>query len=125
GDETETSVAQPAIVTASLAALRTLQRLGITANTGIGHSLGELTALYWAGAFDECTLLQLARVRGHAMGTLGSASGMMVSILAPQNVVEDLLRGEEDAVIAGINAPQQTVVSGEASAITGLIERAR
>jgi enediyne polyketide synthase len=124
GDEKDTSIAQPAIVTSSLAALRTLQRLGVTAELSVGHSLGELSALHWAGAFDECTLIQLARVRGHAMGTLGSPTGMMVSILASQEVVEELIQGT-GVVIAGFNAPQQIVVSGEVAEIADIIARAR
>jgi len=66
-DDTATEIAQPAIVTASLAALRILEELGVTAQVAIGHSLGEITALHWAGVFNEETLLQLARVRGNAL----------------------------------------------------------
>lgn len=123
-DGKDTTVAQPAIVTASLAALHILQQLGIRASIGIGHSLGELTALHWAGAFDEQTLLHLAKVRGHAMGTLGNPTGAMASIAAPQSVAEDLLKGT-GAVLAGINAPNQTVISGNASAIASTMARAR
>src|SRR5262249_35122247 len=59
GDTISTAVAQPAIVTASLAALRTLERLGVRAHLAVGHSLGELTALHWSGALDEATLLRI------------------------------------------------------------------
>jgi enediyne polyketide synthase len=123
-DGKDTKVAQPAIVAASLAALGVLHELGITACLGIGHSLGELTALHWAGAFDAETLLRLATVRGDAMSTLGSPTGTMVSIMAPKEVVEELIDGE-DALIAGINAPHQTVVSGDAAAIASVVVRAQ
>ena len=36
-----------------MAALRTLRKLGVTASIGVGHSLGELTALHWADVFDD------------------------------------------------------------------------
>ncbi|HEU5376636.1 MAG TPA: beta-ketoacyl synthase N-terminal-like domain-containing protein, partial [Ktedonobacteraceae bacterium] len=75
GDEKDTVIAQPAIVTASLAALRVLKILGITANVGVGHSLGELTAFHWAGAYDEQTLLEFAKVRGSVMGSLSGPTG--------------------------------------------------
>ena len=55
-DDRATEVAQPAIVTASLAAMRMLEQLGVTAQVAIGHSLGEITALHWAGVFNEETL---------------------------------------------------------------------
>jgi len=64
GNTVATAIAQPAIVTAELAALQVLARLGVTAQVAVGHSLGELTALHWAGALDETALLDLARVRG-------------------------------------------------------------
>jgi len=124
GDEKETAIAQPTIVTASLAALRVLEQLEITAEVGVGHSLGELTALHWAGAIDEETLLQLATVRGSVMSTLGAASGTMVSIQASRDVVEGLLKGE-DVVIAGLNSPSQTVISGNVAAVATVVARAR
>jgi enediyne polyketide synthase len=123
-DDTATEVAQPAIVTASLAAMWILEELGVTAEVAIGHSLGEITALHWAGVFDEETLLQLARVRGQAMMPRSEVSGSMASIAAGSEDVLRLING--DAVfIAGVNSPHQTVVSGRAEAINLVVERAR
>ncbi|HKQ37396.1 MAG TPA: beta-ketoacyl synthase N-terminal-like domain-containing protein, partial [Verrucomicrobiae bacterium] len=82
-----TEFAQPAIVTASVAALRVLQLLGITGTVAVGHSLGEITALHWAGAFDEATLLRIARTRGNAMAELGSPTGGMAAIAAPADEI--------------------------------------
>src|SRR5581483_3525518 len=53
GDQVATAVAQPRIVAGSAAALRVLSALGVTASGATGHSLGELTALHWAGAMTE------------------------------------------------------------------------
>ena len=52
----DTRVAQEAISRAALAGLRVMARLGIDGDLAVGHSLGELVALHWAGAFDERTL---------------------------------------------------------------------
>ena len=49
-DLVATAVAQPRIVTASVAGLRVLSMLGVEAVGAAGHSLGELTTLHWAGA---------------------------------------------------------------------------
>lgn len=124
GDGISTDVAQPAIVTASLAALRTLERFGVEGDRGIGHSLGELTALHWGGAFDEDALLRIARVRGRAMADLGAPTGAMASIAAPASELEPLLDGLP-VVIAGYNSPRQSVVSGDATAVAAVVERAR
>ncbi len=122
-DETATIVAQPAIVTASLAALRVLDRLDLTAHVAVGHSLGELTALHWANAFDEETLLRIARVRGKAMMEVKSPHGAMASIAAGLDKVSALLNGEKVS-IAGLNSLTQTVLSGEAAAIEAVVSRA-
>jgi enediyne polyketide synthase len=116
GDGVATEVAQPAIVTASLAALRALARLGIEARVAVGHSLGELTALHWAGAFDEETLRRVARGRGRAMAGVGGPPGAMLSVGAGRAEVEEILNGD-GVSIAGLNSPTQTILSGEARAV--------
>ncbi|GCE15780.1 type I polyketide synthase [Tengunoibacter tsumagoiensis] len=123
-NETDTRIAQPAIVTSSLAALKILQQVGITATVAAGHSLGELTAFHWAGAMDEQQLVELARVRGEAMGTLGKPTGVMVSLKATQHQVSALI-GDAAVVIASINAPRQIVISGEESEVNRVVERAK
>ena len=55
-----TERAQPAIVLSSILWLKYLALLGIRSDSWCGHSLGELTAFYAAGAFDEKILLQSA-----------------------------------------------------------------
>ena len=115
---------QPAIVKASIAALRELRRLSLTASVAIGHSLGELTALYWAGALDEAAVLEIATARDRIMAGLGGPRGAMAGIALPADEVPPLLAGEP-VVIAAFNTPRQTVVSGEAAAIERVIARAR
>jgi len=123
GDAISTRVMQPAVVTASLAGLKVLNDLGIAADCAIGHSLGEITALHWAGAFDEETLLRIARVRGAAMVELGSPTGAMLAIAAPWHDVQELLHSEPLTVV-GYNSTKQTVVAGGAEAIKYLARRA-
>lgn len=123
-DEAATAVAQPAIVTASMACLRVLHALNITAQIAAGHSLGELTAFHWAGAIAEAALLRIAKVRGQAMMNTCAGLGAMASIAAGRLEVEGLLNGEK-VVIAGLNSPVQTVLSGEANGINAVMARAR
>lgn len=124
GNTIATHVAQPAIVTASLAALWALERLGIAADSGLGHSLGEITALHWAGALSEQAVLRIATARGRAMADLGSPTGAMASIEAGRREIEWLLNG--DAVsVACFNSPRQTVISGTAAAVSAVVARAQ
>ncbi|HSE18604.1 MAG TPA: type I polyketide synthase [Pyrinomonadaceae bacterium] len=123
GDGVSTDVAQPAIIASSIAALRVLARLGVVATAGVGHSLGEFTALHWAGSLDESSLLRIARARGRAMAEVDGPKGAMLSIAAGRQAVEPILNGER-VVIAGLNSPMQTVLSGEATEISAVARRA-
>ena len=75
-----TTIAQPAIVTASLAALTLLEKFNITAEVAVGHSLGELTALHWAGAIVEKSICGSPELRGASMMKSGDASGSIGSM---------------------------------------------
>lgn len=123
GDLVATAVAQPRIVASSAAALRVLRLLGIEAVGAVGHSLGELTSLYWAGAMDEAALFDLAAARGRVMAHASDGGGTMASVMAGPKETEPLLRGEP-VVIAGYNGPRQTVISGPAAAVGRVCEAA-
>ncbi|MEV0428263.1 type I polyketide synthase [Micromonospora sp. NPDC050495] len=114
-DVVDTAVAQPRIVTGSAAALRVLAELDLDAAVAVGHSLGELTALHWAGAMDEETLWRMAAVRGTTMAKTAEA-GVMAGVGAGADVVGRLLTGTP-VVIAGYNGPRQTVVAGPPDAV--------
>jgi enediyne polyketide synthase len=116
-----TDVAQPAIVASSLAALQFLSTMRVDASVAIGHSLGELTALYWSGAIGELDVLRLSAARGAIMQPL--AGGAMAALAAPFDRVGPLLR--DGVVIAAMNAADQTVVSGPAFAVASVCEAAR
>ncbi|MFP4104215.1 type I polyketide synthase, partial [Coleofasciculus sp.] len=123
GDSQNTAIAQPAIVTASIAGLQILDEFNINGAIAIGHSLGEITALHWAGAFDTPTLLQLVKIRGQAMAELGHPTGKMASIRGDRRTVAPLIKGKQVA-IAGFNSPHQTIISGDAQAITTVMNHA-
>jgi enediyne polyketide synthase len=129
GGPVTTDVAQPAIVRTEVAGLRLLQQVGIEASAALGHSLGELVALHWAGAFDEAALLRIADTRGKSMAdcpeaTGNNTKGAMAMIAADANDVSGLLESEP-VVVAGMNSPLQTVISGEASAVTRVVKHAK
>ncbi|HLJ99664.1 MAG TPA: SDR family NAD(P)-dependent oxidoreductase, partial [Streptosporangiaceae bacterium] len=132
GDVVATAVAQPRIAGSSVEGLRVLALLGIEADAAVGHSLGELTALHWAGAIDEAGLLALAAERGRVMAQASEGGGAMASIAAGPDQVEPLLNGSgkgskgsgNGVVIAGYNGPAQTVISGPAQAVEHVCQAA-
>lgn len=120
----QTQLAQPAIVLCSLLWLKYLGQLGLHADVVLGHSLGELTAFFAAGAMDEKSVIQLATLRGQLMAASDPQSaGAMVSLACDRNRAEQLLLQVGNVgvlVVANINSPLQTVVSGDARAVDAL-----
>jgi enediyne polyketide synthase len=118
-----TDAAQPAIVRESLQALTELRGLGIEASVAVGHSLGELTALCWAGALDDEAAVRLAAYRGRIMAAIEGPAGAMAAITADEHETRRLI-GRDAVVIAGINSRRQTVISGEAGIVSHVLARA-
>jgi len=114
-----TANAQPAVCLASILWFKFLQNLGIVPVAVGGHSLGEATAFYAAGAFDETTLLRFAFLRGQAMTPPQNQAGAMLSLKCRRRQVDRLLStiSEGYAALANINAIDQMVVSGDVAAI--------
>ena len=121
----QTYIAQPAIFSVSVAALRALQQAGVRPAYVAGHSLGELSALVAAGALSfEAGLMLVAR-RAEAMQRAADARpGSMSSIigLSVEGVEMAVAgaRGGNVLAIANDNAPGNVVVSGEWPALERL-----
>lgn len=121
---------QAAMVAASLATLRVLRFLGIEAVAGLGHSLGELAALCWAGALDERSATRLAAARAEAMRAAAEATGdgAMVALACGSAEAEALLAAAgqgSELVVAALNSARQTVLSGPRSAAMAAAALAR
>ncbi|MFT5154707.1 MAG: [acyl-carrier-protein] S-malonyltransferase, partial [Planctomycetota bacterium] len=87
-----------------------------------GLSLGEYTALWAAGAIDFADALRLVRLRGEAMQDASESipSGMLSLMGADEETAAKLAEvGSSDGIcqVANLNAPGQTIVSGELAAL--------
>ncbi|KOV57070.1 type I polyketide synthase [Streptomyces sp. MMG1121] len=113
---TDTRAAQPALGIAGLAAHAFLVFAGVRPDQAAGHSYGELVALAAAGALDPETLLELSGERaGAILAAAGDDPGTMAAVGAPaETVVRTLGTAQAPAtvVVANLNSPQQTVISG-------------
>ncbi len=120
---TATEWAQVALGVHSVALLNVLRAAGIRPDCVAGHSFGEITALHAAGAFDETTLVKIARRRGELMRDASSISGAMTAVAGSISEVRSLLNGYgEIVVVANHNAPSQCVLSGDTKAIAQMEE---
>src|SRR5947209_3121407 len=129
---TETDVAQPAVVTTSLAALAVLrEQLDIDAAAVAGHSVGEYAAYVAADVFDAETALKLVRARAQAMAAACQlVDGSMAAVLG---LAEEPLRAACASAshngslveIANLNAPGNLIVSGARDALERVEATAR
>ncbi|WP_319523395.1 SDR family NAD(P)-dependent oxidoreductase [uncultured Desulfosarcina sp.] len=121
-----TENAQPAICLASLLWLEYLRRLGIRPAAVGGHSLGELSACFAGGLFDGATLLDFAARRGHIMSVSNSVPGAMVGLRCDEAAARDMMAKVDGYIaVANLNSPRQTVLSGETTAVEGMLKIAR
>ena len=123
----QTRVTQPAIFLHSIAAATLLGR-GDTAMSA-GHSLGEYSALCFAGAISFDDAVRIVAKRGELMQNAGKVHpGTMAAIIGmPDSALEALLAeaGQEGVIqAANFNSPGQVVLSGDIAAVKKAIELA-
>jgi len=119
----KTDFTQPAIFVHSISLYEaSKERLGGKAAYLAGHSLGEYSALYAAGALDFETAVKLVRKRGALMQDASSKTkGSMAAVLGLDKAkIEELcekVKGEGYLAPANFNSPGQVVVSGDTAAV--------
>lgn len=116
---TLTHNAQPAILAHSAAVLAIVrERLGAPC-AAAGHSLGEYSAHVAAGTLTSLDAAKLVRRRGELMLEAGrQRPGTMAAVLGldtaqVESACDDASGPDGLAVAANINAPDQTVISGD------------
>ncbi len=117
-----TEITQPAILTASVAALRVLGEKGIAPAFVAGHSLGEYSAHVAAGTLRFADAVRTVRSRGKYMqeavpvgiGAMAAILGMDMERVAA--VCSDAAQGEV-CEPANINSAEQIVISGHIAAV--------
>jgi enediyne polyketide synthase len=115
----ELNVTQPSIIGTSIIGDSLLQKMGVSAQIGIGHSLGEIAAIRWSKSLSEENAIKLATRRAEIMENTPGIEGLMLIISVPEKEAISLIKGKEIAV-AAVNSPRQTVVSGPSEAIIEL-----
>lgn len=118
----KTDITQPAIFTVSAMAMEAVKDAGVTFDYVAGHSLGEYSALYAAGAFGFEDGLALVRLRGQLMAGAGEKSpGAMAAVLGldPEKLGAVLNDASAKGLVvaANYNTPGQIVISGTVAGV--------
>lgn len=124
-----TTITQPAMLAAGVAAWRTwIDAGGERPALVSGHSLGEYSALVSAEAIDFAEAMAVVKRRAELMqDAVPAGQGAMAAILG----LDDDIVGEVCAAVAGIaepvnyNSPGQVVIAGETAAVNAAVERAK
>jgi [acyl-carrier-protein] S-malonyltransferase len=129
-----TVISQPALFVTSLAALESLRHespdVALSCEAAAGLSLGEYTAMVFAGVMDFEDGLTLVQQRGAAMQEASDATPSgMVSILGLEQVQVEALcekvRGGEVLQVANLLCPGNIVISGTVAACERAAEAAQ
>ncbi|HZC90918.1 MAG TPA: ACP S-malonyltransferase [Mycobacterium sp.] len=123
---TDTAIAQPLIVAATLLAHEELTKRGLLADNAViaaGHSVGEIAAYAIAGVITADDALALAATRGAEMAKACANEPTGMSAVLGGDETEVLTRLEQlDLVAANRNAAGQIVAAGRLSALDKLAE---
>lgn len=123
---------QPAILATSIATLRALEAEGVGAPVAVaGHSLGEYSALVFAGALGLGDALRTVRLRGRYMQeAVPIGVGAMAAVMGAEltTITDACAEANRDVGYdsvcspANINSPNQIVISGNATAVDRALE---
>jgi [acyl-carrier-protein] S-malonyltransferase len=120
---------QPAVLTASIAALRVLQeQKGLTPQLTAGHSLGEYSALVASEALAFSEAVKIVNLRGKFMQeAVPVGEGAMAAVLGmDREEVEKLCQEVSSGEVlspANFNCPGQIVIAGHSKAVGRAIAR--
>lgn len=122
---------QPALLTVSAAAMSVLNSRGIKGKIAAGHSLGEYSALVYAGVIEFSDAVLLVQLRGKYMQEAAPKGlGGMAAILGLNgDLVKDIcLRacaGGDTVEAVNFNCPGQVVIAGTESGLHRAMELAK
>jgi len=125
-----TEFTQPALLVSSMAALKTLEPVGVKPIAVAGHSLGEYSALVAAGGVSFRDAVGLVQKRGRYMSeAVAPGTGLVAALLGlTAEVVKEVCREASTLGVvqaANFNSPGQVVIAGEKAAVERAIELAK
>ncbi|KAJ5726765.1 polyketide synthase [Penicillium malachiteum] len=119
----EALISQPLCTAIQLGLVEVLNASGVHFDTVLGHSSGEIAAVYSCGMIDAAAAMQIAYYRGKyahlAHGTNQQAGGMIAVGISQEDAQLFCQQpGYQDRIgVAASNSPQSVTLSGDLQAI--------
>ncbi|GGX08649.1 hybrid non-ribosomal peptide synthetase/type I polyketide synthase [Aquimarina muelleri] len=118
----QTLYTQPILFSLEYALYKLWESWGIEPDVLLGHSVGELVAACIAGVFSLEEGLKLIAARGRLMQELPEV-GTMASLQCGVTAVSEFIEIHKEKVsLAGINSPNQTIISGDKETVFAICE---
>ena len=114
---------ETATLARSLGLLRGLEGLGVSATAAVGHGLGEIAGLVWAGSLPAPEAARLVAQHGEVRRGLAAARTAMVRVIADEATVTRL-RARCGLMVAADEGPRSRVLAGPVSAVRELTQQA-
>ncbi|MEJ6951886.1 SDR family NAD(P)-dependent oxidoreductase [Natronospora cellulosivora (SeqCode)] len=114
----------PAIFLSNMAMYKLLKESGVKADYILGHSLGEVTALYAAEMLDLSSAIEIIGERGLSFDSIEEeARGLLMVVKGDSEELEEIIAEKSlDLSVANINSAEQTVIGGEVKELDSLEE---
>jgi polyketide-type polyunsaturated fatty acid synthase PfaA len=120
----QTRNAQPILAAFCCGLYNILRSHGFQPDICIGHSFGELVALWAGGAFTTKDLYILSLIRGRfmqsAMGPGNDPGGMLAVNHPMDDQLKEMIEGVNQVFVANCNSPDQVVLSGSTQSLDRL-----
>ncbi len=110
---------QPVLAAVEAGLYQIAKRRGVRADMLLGHSFGELVALWADGVMDFDTLMSMSRRRGSLMGKTDPDTAML-AVMTDRKTLANVCDGVADVYIANENSPRQQVISGDRTALAAV-----
>jgi acyl transferase domain-containing protein/NAD(P)-dependent dehydrogenase (short-subunit alcohol dehydrogenase family)/acyl carrier protein len=115
-----TDVVQPLLFLQQLMLAAQLEAWGVAADAVCGHSVGEVTAAYWAGALtlEDAVTIVFHRSR---LQEITRGSGAMAAVGLPVEQIEEKIASYSDLHVAAVNSPASVTIAGNSSELQKLL----
>ncbi|MCX4690361.1 SDR family NAD(P)-dependent oxidoreductase [Kitasatospora purpeofusca] len=115
-------VVQPVLWAVMVSLAEVWRSFGVAPDAVVGHSQGEIAAACVAGGLSLDDGARVVALRSRAIKVLAGRGGM-ASVPLPVDVVRERIASWAGRLsVAAVNGPSSTVVSGDADAVTALVD---
>src|SRR4051812_3459528 len=119
----DTVYAQPLLFAIEYALARTWESWGVRPDAVLGHSVGEIVAACYTGAMTLDDAAALVCERARLMGGIARQGAMAAVFATEERVRAHIEDFAAEVSVAALNAPENTVISGSASALRDVLAR--